>query len=71
MPIAGAVFVWGLHWDGQKWANGEVLDVRDSVTQGIVANCEIEMSSVDSVRIYGWLFHRWLGKGSEWTRVKP
>lgn len=70
MQIVGSIFVWGLRWNGEKWVDGEVLDVRPVATQGTIANCEIEMLNVNRVRIYGYLFTHWLGKGSEWTRLR-
>lgn len=66
--VVGAIFISGLKKDGNRWIDGKVIDLRPGPTQGITANCELEL--VDGkVKLFGYLWLRFMSGTDYWQRV--
>ncbi len=66
--VVGAIFISGLKKDGNRWIDGKVVDLRPGPTQGITANCELEL--VDGrVKLSGYLWLRFMSGTDYWQRV--
>lgn len=66
--VVGAIFLSGLKKDGNRWIDGKVVDLRPGPTQGITANCELDL--VDGrAKLFGYLWFRFMGGTDYWQRV--
>lgn len=66
--VVGAVFITGLRKEGGRWVGGRVVDLRPGPTQGVVANCELEL--VDGkAKLVGYLWFRFMSGTDYWQRV--
>jgi hypothetical protein len=72
-PLIGATFIRGLRFNGAKWVDGKVIDLRPGLTQGVEASCEIEMvGSKAKLFGYRWRWAReWLNGQAFWEREGP
>ncbi|MEQ1439022.1 DUF2147 domain-containing protein [Fontimonas sp. SYSU GA230001] len=68
-PLAGMRFLWGLRSAGDRWVDGQVIDLRDGLTQGTVARAELERDG-PQLRLHAYLGLRALGESRIWTRAK-
>ncbi|HEY0973224.1 MAG TPA: DUF2147 domain-containing protein [Solimonas sp.] len=69
-PIVGMRFLWGLQPQGNgKWSGGRVMDLRDSVTQGTIANAELTLLPNGQLKLLGYLGMRALGQSRVWQRL--
>ena len=69
MPIKGMEFIRDLKPDSRGWVDGQVLDLRPGITQGMFASCDVSVDR-EKVHFFGYLLSRALGKVSIWTRLK-
>lgn len=68
--VVGAIFLSGLKKHGDRWIDGKVVDLRPGLTQGVVADCELEL--VDRrAKLFGFLWFRFLSGTDYWQRVSP
>ncbi len=69
-PITGLRFLWGLRLQDGRWVGGHVIDLRDGLTQGTIANAEIAPRG-DTLVLHAYLGVRALGQTRIWTRPAP
>ncbi|HET8881479.1 MAG TPA: DUF2147 domain-containing protein [Solimonas sp.] len=67
-PIAGMRFLWGLHEKDGRWTGGKVIDLRDGLTQGVIANADLEIDG-DRLTLHAYLGVRALGQSRTWRRA--
>lgn len=67
-PLAGMRFLWGLHEQNGRWVGGKVIDLRDGLTQGVVANAELVVEQ-DQLTLHAYLGVRALGQSRTWQRL--
>jgi hypothetical protein len=69
-PLPGLRFLSGLRKDGDRWVDGRAIDLRDGLTQGVAANCDLELVDGKAV-LRAWVGVRALGETRVWTRETP
>ena len=67
-PLAGLQFISDLRYDGTRWVDGHVIDLRAGRLQGTVVSCDLTLVDGRAV-IRGYFLARVLGGSSTWTRV--
>jgi uncharacterized protein (DUF2147 family) len=67
-PIVGMRFLWGLHEQNGRWTGGRVIDLRDGVTQGVIAHADLEVDG-DRLTLHAYLGMRALGQSRTWQRA--
>lgn len=69
-PLPGLRFLSGLRKEGDRWVGGHAIDLRDGMTQGFTANCDLSLVDGQAVlRAYVGL--RAFGHTRVWTRATP
>jgi hypothetical protein len=67
-PIKGMTFISGLTQQQLAWVDGQVMDLRPGLTQGMQASCEISLVNGRAV-VLGYFMSRAWGQSSVWTRL--
>lgn len=67
-PIIGMRFLWNLHEENGQWGDGKVMDLRDGLTQGVIAHADLEVDG-DRLTLHAYLGIRALGQSRTWRRV--
>ena len=67
-PMQGMQFISDLRFDGTRWVDGHVIDLRGGPLQGAVVSCDLTLVDGKAV-IRGYFLARVLGGSSTWTRV--
>lgn len=67
-PIAGMRFLWGLREQDGRWTGGKVMDLRDGLTQGMVAKADLEVHD-DKLTLHAYLGLRAFGQSRIWHRA--
>ncbi len=67
-PVRGLTFIRGLKKSGAKWVDGNVVDLRPGLFQGVTASCEMELVGTKA-RLFGYQWSRLLSGESYWDKV--
>ena len=67
-PLVGMRFLWGLRQQDGQWLGGEVMDLREGLTQGLRAEAEIRVEG-DHLRLRAFRGLRALGQTRVWRRA--
>lgn len=57
--------IWGLRWDGYKWADGTLYDAQS----GSHYSCYAEYIDQNTIKLRGYLFFSIIGKSEKLTRI--
>src|SRR3546814_10634347 len=63
--IVGMRFLWGLHEENGRWTGGKVMDLRDGLTQGVIANADLEVPG-DTLTLHAYPGLRAFGQSRTW-----
>ena len=69
-PLPGLRFLSGLRKDGDRWVDGEAIDLRDGMTQGLTASCDLSLVEGKAV-LRAYVGVRAFGETRVWTRETP
>ena len=68
--VRGMLLVRDLKWDGAKWIEGRVVDLRPGLTQGFEARCELQIEN-GRLRLFGYKWDwakSWANGVAYWDR---
>src|SRR3546814_19835852 len=60
--------LWGLHGESGRWTGVKVMVLRDGLTQGVIANAELEVTG-DTLTLHAYLGLRAFGQSRTWHRA--
>ncbi|SHG69739.1 Uncharacterized conserved protein, DUF2147 family [Hydrocarboniphaga daqingensis] len=69
-PVVGARFLRDLKPDQGRWIDGDVVDLRPGLTQGVHAKAELALDEQGRLTLLGYRGLRSLGQSRVWTRDK-
>lgn len=69
-PVVGARFLRDLKPDQGRWIDGDVVDLRPGLTQGVHAKAELTLDEQGRLTLLGYRGLRSLGQSRVWTRDK-
>ena len=67
-PVIGARFLRDLKPGQGRWADGDVVDLRPGLTQGVHAKAELTLDEQGRLTLLGYRGLRSLGQSRVWTR---
>ena len=67
-PVVGARFLRDLKPDQGRWIDGDVVDLRPGLTQGVHAKAELTLDEQGRLTLLGYRGLRSLGQSRVWTR---